>query len=160
MIHHSIFYIYSKEGTDYSALAKLHGRRGEEIWRHWRSGRSDGRIHSGFHTDTVQRISLICRECSAFRMIWFQAKETHLVTKGKFVRPISSSHWKCIGGIRLKKGKKEQVAKWYQCVLVFSSASSCAAVSISLLYRWILSIARANMMFVSSQSNRFPANSR
>lgn len=30
MIHHSIFYIYSKEGTDYSALAKLHGRRGEE----------------------------------------------------------------------------------------------------------------------------------
>lgn len=30
MIHHSIFFVYSKEGTDYSALAKLHGRRGEE----------------------------------------------------------------------------------------------------------------------------------
>lgn len=46
MIHHSIFYIYSKEGTDYSALAKLHGRRGEENLKALEKWRSDGRIHS------------------------------------------------------------------------------------------------------------------
>ena len=50
---------------------------------------------------------------------WVSSQRNPFGNKRKIHRPISSSHCKCIGGIRLKQ-QKEQVTKWHQCVLVFS----------------------------------------